>query len=610
METQIRKALLMRSTMYRDIQEDVLSSLASLAETHSLDAKSLASKLDRFITVSRPDSSFVSIEDIQAFGKEQSASKAKVASNVFAKQSWEDVDMEDAAEAINPNQRISPYLSKVVAAPAYNTSNTKSYTPQGPGKFKERCANGVVHSVLNEHIPAVSVADEGKAAAEIEILGDSVAVGSRFMVDRIADKAAYLDHRISTFEREVEAAGGEGYPHAVGTAAQNPTVFVGRICCDTEDGRLNPQSVVLEGSSSLSNGARVKVDLSGCKDYRLFPGQVACIKGTNPSGFCIVASEVLPGVPLQSGNIVAGEPTVAGADFSCIVAAGPFTISEDLLYEPLAALLEYAATYKPDVLLLAGPFVDAEHAEIRSGLLEESFDQIYESRVAAQLADFSSRVGGSTRVLLLPSPKDVQHDPTFPQGPMTFDGAIFNAKNQLTNLPNPCTFKCNDVVMGCSTVDWLMSCTKEEISQSSKPADRLPSMASHIINQRTYFPMFPPPAHIPMDTSRGYGLELPCTPNVLIAPSDLAPFAKVVAVSYPALVAAAENNNNGTPENGSADATIAEIAASNSKVICINPGRVTKGTTAGTFVHMWVAGQEESCGNGVESRCRVEVKKL
>lgn len=39
--------------MYRDIQEDVLSSLASLAETHSLDAKSLASKLDRFITVSR-----------------------------------------------------------------------------------------------------------------------------------------------------------------------------------------------------------------------------------------------------------------------------------------------------------------------------------------------------------------------------------------------------------------------------------------------------------------------------------------------------------------------------------------------------------------------------
>lgn len=514
--------------------------------------------------------------------------------------------MEDAAEAINPNQRISPYLSKVVTASA-QTSNTKSYTPQGPGKFKERCANGVVHSVLNEHIPAMSTAAEGKAAAEVEILGDGVAIGSRFMVDRIADKAAYLDHRISTFEREVETACGEGYPHAVGTAAQNPTIFVGRICCDTEDGRLNSQSVVLEGSSSLSNGARVKVDLSGCKDYRLFPGQVACIKGTNPSGFCIVASEILPGVPLQSGNNAAGEPVAVTADFSCMVAAGPYTSAEDLLYEPLAALLEYATTSKPDVLLLAGPFVDAEHAEIRSGLLEESFDQIFESRVAAQLANFSTRVGGSTRVLLLPSPKDVHHDPTFPQGPMTFDGTIFSAEEQLTNLPNPCTFKCNDVVMGCSTVDWLMSCTKEEISQSSKPADRLPSMTSHIINQRTYFPMFPPPARIPMDTSRGYGLELTCTPNVLIAPSDLAPFAKVVAIPYPSLVAAAENNNNGIPENGS---TLAEVAAPNSNVICINPGRVTKGTTAGTFVHMWVAEQEESGGKGVESRSRVEVKKL
>jgi hypothetical protein len=39
--------------MYRDIQDDVLSSLTSLAETHSLDAKGLASKLDRFMTVSR-----------------------------------------------------------------------------------------------------------------------------------------------------------------------------------------------------------------------------------------------------------------------------------------------------------------------------------------------------------------------------------------------------------------------------------------------------------------------------------------------------------------------------------------------------------------------------
>ena len=65
--------------------------------------------------------------------------------------------MEDVAqEAINPNpsnQRISPYLAKVISPDAV-PSLAPTFTPQGPGKFKERCAHGVVHSVLNEHIPA------------------------------------------------------------------------------------------------------------------------------------------------------------------------------------------------------------------------------------------------------------------------------------------------------------------------------------------------------------------------------------------------------------------------------------------------------------------------
>ena len=37
--------------------------------------------------------------------------------------------------------------------------------------------------------------------------------------------------------------------------------FVGRICCDSE-GRLNEQSVMLEGSIAVSGGARVRLDLS------------------------------------------------------------------------------------------------------------------------------------------------------------------------------------------------------------------------------------------------------------------------------------------------------------------------------------------------------------
>ena len=53
METQIKKALTMKGSLYVDIPNDILSALATLAEAHSLDAKSLASKLDRFMFSSR-----------------------------------------------------------------------------------------------------------------------------------------------------------------------------------------------------------------------------------------------------------------------------------------------------------------------------------------------------------------------------------------------------------------------------------------------------------------------------------------------------------------------------------------------------------------------------
>ena len=152
---------------------------------------------------------------------------------------------------------------------------------------------------------------------------------------------------------------------------------MGRVCCDTEDGRLNPHSVVLEGSTLVSHGARVRVDLSGCAEFRLYPGQVVCVKGTNPSGFCLVASEVLPGLPLKmpssSSTSVQGAVEEGGGDLSCIMASGPFTASDNLSYEPLAALLEYATVHKSDMLLLTGPFVDADHVLINNGLLEETF---------------------------------------------------------------------------------------------------------------------------------------------------------------------------------------------------------------------------------------------
>ena len=55
-------------------------------------------------------------------------------------------------------------------------------------------------------------------------------------------------------------------------------VFVcGQVCCDCE-GRLNTESVVLQGDMSSSNGKAVPVNISNLPKYSLFPGQVCIIK--------------------------------------------------------------------------------------------------------------------------------------------------------------------------------------------------------------------------------------------------------------------------------------------------------------------------------------------
>lgn len=49
---------------------------------------------------------------------------------------------------------------------------------------------------------------------------------------------------------------------------------VGRICCDASEGKLNPQSIVLETSRDLGMGKRVQMDIRRLEQYSLFPGQV------------------------------------------------------------------------------------------------------------------------------------------------------------------------------------------------------------------------------------------------------------------------------------------------------------------------------------------------
>lgn len=65
------------------------------------------------------------------------------------------------------------------------------------------------------------------------------------------------------------------------------------------------------------------------------------------------------------------------------MAAGPFTCSEDVEYEPLRDLLKYAVQQHADLVVLLGPFVDTEHPAVKTGALDVTFEDLFANTVRA-----------------------------------------------------------------------------------------------------------------------------------------------------------------------------------------------------------------------------------
>ncbi len=111
----------------------------------------------------------------------------------------------------------------------------------------------------------------------------------------------------------------------------------------------------------------------------------------------------------------------------------------------------------------------------------------------------------------------------------------------------------------------------------------------------SFYPLYPAPLGTCLDTSHYSQLSLAAAPDLLLLPSDLAPFAKVLrpeswaASAPPGLVAA----------GGCA-------AAAAAPVVMVNPGRLSRGGAGGSFAHVVVAP-----GSGpLHERVRVEVKRV
>ncbi|KAK5118998.1 hypothetical protein LTR62_000209 [Meristemomyces frigidus] len=452
---------------------------------------------------------------------------------------------------------------------------------QGVG-FADRHNAGEIVQQINGHIPAASVPDVPPTEARVKLKAnlEIPKFAYKTMAMKLSEASEILDDRIDSFTDLVQAHhelpdSAFGNPAAQSTAE---IVAVGRIACDQPNSKLNAASTVLETSRRMGAGLRVPLKFEGI-GYDLFPGKIMAMRGTNVSGEYFVVTEVLSVPTLPP---VASTPTefdihndrLTGTDgearpLNILVAAGPYTADTDLSYSPLYTILAKAQEQLTDVLVLTGPFLDLEHPIIASGDIEEhlpstsrldpdraTINDAFRILISQPLQSLVQAVPTIT-IIMVPSMRDaISKHVSWPQD--RFAKQPLGLPKQVQVVPNPIVLSINEIVLAISTQDILSELRRENVYQSGKGQqfdnDMLARLTSSVIEQRHFFPVFPPAAREDLPKPTGVVGEVPdaggeerlsvgasldigylklaewinVRPDVLILPSVLNPFVKVV----------------------------------------------------------------------------------
>ncbi|KAI3323293.1 DNA polymerase alpha/epsilon subunit B [Xylariaceae sp. AK1471] len=497
--------------------------------------------------------------------------------------------------------------------------------------FNERQNAGELIEVLNEHLKPAEppIAPFGESRIKLTAASDQKKLGYKTLAMKSSEASEILDDRIDEFMvlvRDHYKIDDEEFSSA---ASQSTTdiVAVGRIASDSSEGKLNAASLVLETSRRTGNGRRIPLKLDKLNGrYQFFPGQIVAFRGINSSGQEFVVREVLdipllhsaastPAVIEAHKERLRGGPDAMDSDdeptpLNVIFASGPYSADDNLDFEPLHALCSQAGDTYADVLVLTGPFIDVDHPLIATGDFDLPEEAMVEPDTATMSTVFKYMISPALNrlvasnphvtILLIPSVRDVivKHV-SWPQEP--FPRKELGLPKTAKIIGNPMTLSINEMVLGISSQDILWDLRHEELVGGKPVTPNLMSRISrYLIEQRHYFPIFPPvdrsrlpkvgtaegiPTGAGLDTSYlKLGEMVNVRPDVVVAPSALPPFAKVVE-----------------------------------SVLVINPGYLSKRRGAGTYARMTLyppkLTEEETSsgamvGHKIFERARVEITKI
>jgi len=510
----------------------------------------------------------------------------------------------------------------------------KTQTPEvNLTSFADRANPGQVIESLNAQIalPDSSSSRPTETRVKLKANTEIAKFNYKSMAMKLSEASEILDDRIDEFTLLIQQEHGFEDSAFGNPAAQSTSeiITVGRIASDVE-GKLNAASLVLETSRRMGAGLRVPLKMEN-QSFDLFPGKIVALRGNNPSGEFFTVSEVItmPLLHLPASTPseieahmakVEGDQAGNSRPLNVIVSSGPYTPDTDLTYSALHTLLEKAAESVADVVLLNGPFLDIEHPLIASGDFDLPSDypvpadrvtlqDAFRAFISKPLARFAEQ-NPTTIIILVPSIRDaVSRHVSWPQD--RFPKKELGLPKQVTCVTNPITISINELVVGISSQDVLFEMQRQTVAQNTNKIsdDLLARLSANLIQQRHFFPIFPPlaPESLPKPTATGaigihnepeertalganidisylkLGEWLQVRPDLLITPSVLTPFAKVVE-----------------------------------SVVVVNPGTLSKRRGPGTYAQMTIQPRKlkeneqnaDVVGHELYNRARVDVVRI
>ncbi|KAF5024877.1 hypothetical protein F66182_3035 [Fusarium sp. NRRL 66182] len=502
----------------------------------------------------------------------------------------------------------------------------KSLSGLPPTSFSDRVNPGETVEILNDRLNAAEppIAPFSEPRVKLTAASDQKKLGYKPLAMKLSEASEILDDRIDSFMALVQTHHKLDETEFGSAAAQSTAevVAVGRIASDSSEGKLNAASLVLETSRRTGMGLRVPLKMDSIPSWSFFPGQIVALRGTNASGSEFVVKDVLeiPLLPSAAslpsaleahrerfrGGPDAMEEDSEPAPLSILYASGPYTADDNLDFEPLHALCSQAADTYADALVLTGPFLDVDHPLIATGDFDLPEEANFDPDTATMSTIFKylvspafNRLASSNpqiTIILVPSVRDIlSKHVSWPQD--SIPRKELSLPKAVRIVTNPMTLSINELVLGVSSQDILSQLRSEEVV-SRAGGDLMSRLCRYLVEQRHYFPLFPPTdrSRLPktgtedgvatgamLDVSYlELGEMVNVRPDVMLVPSLLPPFAKVVE-----------------------------------SVLLINPGYLSKRRGAGTYARMTLyppsvpdGSSDAMTGHQIFDRARVEIVRI